>query len=64
MEWLFKSLKTEWIPTTRYLTRSQARRDISHYLISYYNWQGPHQVNDGLLPVDAENRLKSVSGIC
>ncbi|MFV8449445.1 IS3 family transposase [Vibrio campbellii] len=64
MERLFRSLKTEWIPATGYFTQTQARRDISHYLMSYYNRLRPHQVNDGLSPVDAENRLKSVSGIC
>ncbi|NOH25227.1 IS3 family transposase [Vibrio europaeus] len=64
MERLFRSLKTEWIPATGYLTQTQARRDISYYLMSYYNRLRPHQVNDGLSPVDAENRLKSVSGIC
>ncbi|MEZ8087938.1 cache domain-containing protein [Vibrio sp. 1S139] len=64
MERLFRSLKTEWIPATGYLTQAQAKKDISHYLMSYYNRQRPHQANDGLSPVSAENRLKSVSGIC
>nr|WP_159063678.1 IS3 family transposase [Thaumasiovibrio occultus] len=64
VERLFRSLKNEWIPATGYLTQAQARRDISHYLMSYYNRLQPHQVNDGLSPVDADNRLKSVSGIC
>ncbi|WP_141709977.1 IS3 family transposase [Vibrio tasmaniensis] len=64
MERLFRSLKTEWIPATGYLTQAQAKKDISHYLMSYYNRQRPHQANDGLSPVNAENRLKSVSGIC
>ncbi|WP_172380269.1 IS3 family transposase [Vibrio sp. Vb339] len=64
MERLFRSLKTEWIPATGYLTQAQAKKDISHYLMSYYNRQRPHQTNDGLSPVNAENRLKSVSGIC
>lgn len=64
MERLFRSLKTEWIPATGYLTQIQAKRDISYYLMDYYNRQRPHQTNDGLSPVDAENRLKSVSGIC
>ncbi|MGR5432310.1 IS3 family transposase [Vibrio campbellii] len=63
MERLFRSLKTEWIPAKGYLTQTQAKRDISYYLMDYYNRQRPHQVNDGLSPVNAENRLKSVSGI-
>ncbi|MGR5502022.1 IS3 family transposase [Vibrio sp. DNB22_10_4] len=64
MERLFRSLKTEWIPATGYLTQTQAKRDISYYLMDYYNRQRPHQANDGLSPVTAENRLKLVSGIC
>ncbi|MBY7780779.1 integrase core domain-containing protein, partial [Vibrio fluvialis] len=64
MERLFRSLKTEWVPATGYLTQTQAKKDISYYLMDYYNRQRPHQANDGLSPVNAENRLKSVSGIC
>ncbi len=64
MERLFRSLKTEWVPATGYLTQTQAKKDISYYLMDYYNRQRPHQANDGLSPVKAENRLKSVSGIC
>lgn len=64
MERLFRSLKTEWIPATGYLTQTQAKKDISNYLMDYYNRERPHQVNDGLSPVTAENRRKLVSGIC
>ncbi|UPR40779.1 transposase [Vibrio parahaemolyticus] len=64
MERLFRSLKTEWVPATGYLTQTQAKKDISYYLMDYYNRQRPHQANDGLSPVKAENRLKSVTGIC
>ncbi|MGR5488103.1 IS3 family transposase, partial [Vibrio alfacsensis] len=56
--------KTEWVPATGYLTQAQAKKDISYYLMDYYNRQRPHQANDGLSPVNAENRLKSVSGVC
>ena len=63
MERLFRSLKTEWIPATGYSTLVQAKKDISYYLMEYYNRQRPHQANDGLSPVNAENRLKYVSGI-
>jgi transposase InsO family protein len=47
-----------------YLTQTQAKKDISYYLMDYYNRQRPHQANDGLSPVTAENRLKLVYGIC
>lgn len=62
MERLFRSLRTEWVPATGYLTQSQAKKDISYYLMDYYNWKRPNQTNDGLSPVNAENRLKSVFG--
>jgi putative transposase len=32
MERVFRSLKTEWIPTVGYMTAQEAHRDISHYL--------------------------------
>lgn len=60
MERLFRSLKT----ATGYLTQAQAKKDISYYLMDYYNRRRPHQANDGLSPVNAENRLKFVSGVC
>ncbi|GAL16456.1 mobile element protein [Vibrio astriarenae] len=47
MERLFRSLKTEWIPANGYLTQTQAKKDISYYLMDYYNRQRPHQANNG-----------------
>ncbi|WP_153021111.1 IS3 family transposase [Pseudomonas aeruginosa] len=46
MERLFRSLKSEWVPSTGYLTAQEAQRDISHYLMHRYNWIRPHQFND------------------
>ena len=43
MERLFRSLKTEWIPVTGYRTLAEATRDISAYLMGYYNWERPHR---------------------
>lgn len=37
MERLFRSLKTEWMPTVGYLGLAVARRDIDYYLMDYYN---------------------------
>ena len=37
MERVFRSLKTEWIPTVGYMTAQEAHRDISHYLMHRYN---------------------------
>ena len=63
MERLFRSLKSEWIPVTGYLSMSEAMRDIGYYLMTYYNWQRPHQHNDGLPPAIAEDRFNLLSGI-
>ncbi|GAA3535578.1 hypothetical protein GCM10022394_13970 [Zobellella aerophila] len=63
MERLFRSLKTEWVPATGYPSMAEARRDISDYLMIYYNRYRPHQHNDGLSPVQAENRSNLLSGI-
>lgn len=62
MERLFRSLKTEWIPSTGYMTACEARRDVGLFLMDYYNWQRPHQHNDGVPPAKAENRPNKVSG--
>ncbi|PMN88437.1 transposase [Enterovibrio norvegicus] len=63
MERLFRSLKTEWIPTTSYTSFTEASRDISHYLMGYYNWERPHSYNDGIPPAKAESRPNLLSGI-
>ncbi|MCQ4279582.1 IS3 family transposase [Pseudomonas stutzeri] len=63
MERLFRSLKSEWIPQTGYLTAQEAQRDISHYLMHRYNWIRPHQFNGGLPPAVAEEKLNPLSGM-
>lgn len=63
MERLFRSLKSEWAPNLGYRSVSDAIRDVSYYLMDYYNWQRPHQFNDGLPPAKAEELSKSMSGI-
>lgn len=50
MERLFRSLKTEWIPTVGYMSASLAQQDIGRFLMQRYNWQRPHQFNSGLAP--------------
>ncbi|WP_323883926.1 IS3 family transposase [Aeromonas hydrophila] len=62
MERLFRSLKSEWLPVTGYLSLREAKRDISYYLMDYYNWRRPHQHNDGIPPAKAEHRPNRVSG--
>ncbi|MDX1297044.1 MAG: integrase core domain-containing protein, partial [Pseudomonas sp.] len=63
MERVFRSLKTEWIPTLGYRTAHEAQRDISHFLMHRYNWIRPHQFNGGLAPAQAEKKLNVVSEI-
>ena len=63
MERVFRSLKSEWIPTTGYMTQSEAKRDISFYLMDYYNWRRPHQYNNGMPPAKAEDQPNLLSGI-
>jgi putative transposase len=57
MERLFRSLKTEWIPSTGYRNIHQASKDISEYLMGYYNWRRPHTVNNGMAPAIAEENF-------
>ena len=61
MERLFRSLKTEWLPTTGYMNLREAKRDISYYLMDYYNWRRPHRHNDRMPPAKAEIRPNQVS---
>ena len=62
MERLFRSLKTEWVPSSGYVNAEVAQKDISHYLMHHYNWLRPHQFNDAISPAAAEEKLDSVSG--
>ena len=56
MERFFRSLKTEWVPKTGYDSFTQAKHDITDYLIGYYSQVRPHQHNDGLAPNMAEDK--------
>lgn len=61
-ERLFRSLKSEWVPALGYASIIEASRDISYYLMTYYNRQRPHQHNNGIAPVKAEEKLNLLSG--
>ncbi|MGL5130054.1 MAG: IS3 family transposase, partial [Aeromonas popoffii] len=54
--------KSEWLPVTGYMNQREAKRDISYYLMDYYNWRRPHRHNDGMPPAKAEARPNQVSG--
>ena len=62
MERVFRSLKSEWIPSTGYDSEAEAKRDVSKFLMNYYNWERPHQFNEGISPAKAEELAKKVFG--
>jgi putative transposase len=53
MERLFRSLKTEWVPSVGYMSVALAQQDVGRYLMQWYNWKRPHQFNEGLPPAIA-----------
>lgn len=63
MERVFRSLKSEWIPSLGYRSIPDARKDIGDYLMDYYNRQRPHTFNDGMPPVVAKENLKYCPGL-
>ena len=62
MERVFRSFKSEWMPSEGYRSFSEAKKDIGYYLMDYYNWYRPHQSNGGLAPTAAEEKLILLSG--
>ena len=63
----FRSLKTEWVPTTGYRLFIEAENAVIKYIIGYYNQVRPHSYNGGLTPNESEKRYwleyKSVAKI-
>ena len=56
MERFFRSLKTEWVPATGYVSLAQAQADVLGYL-GYYNQVRPHSTNGYLAPVVYEAKV-------
>jgi len=56
MERFFLILKTERVPTNAYTDKDEVRRQISGYILNYYNSVRPHHYNGGLTPEESENR--------
>jgi len=54
MERLFRSLKSEWIPTTGYRHPDVAKSDMLRYLTHYYNRVRPHSFNGYKTPMAIE----------
>lgn len=46
-----------------YHSLTAARKNISSYLMGYYNTERPHAFNGGNASAVAEEKLKTVSGI-
>ena len=61
MERFFRSLKTEWVPTTGYEHFAEAKKDITQYIIGYYSKIRPHQYNGGLTPNESERLFNESS---
>lgn len=57
MERFFRSLKTEWVPTSGYGSFNEAKISITDYIIGYYSQVRPHQYNGGLTPNESERRF-------
>lgn len=62
MERFFRSLKTEWVPTTGYPSFSAAQSAIVRYITHYYSDVRPHGYNGGLTPNQSERLFHEQSG--
>ncbi|ABA90068.1 transposase of ISPca13 [Syntrophotalea carbinolica DSM 2380] len=62
MERVFRSYKSEWMPPGGYRTFAEAKKDIGHYLMDYYNCYRPHQNNGGIALCAAEEKPNPLSG--
>jgi putative transposase len=54
MERFFRSLKTEWMPTTGWRSFDEAKVAVSRYITGYYSLLRPHTFNGGLTSAAAE----------
>lgn len=61
MERLFRSFKSEWMPTLGYQSIEQAKYDITNYIYNYYNSVRPHSHNKGLTPNEIETKYWNCS---
>lgn len=56
MERFFRSLKTEWVPSSGYRSFDEAHYKIARYISMYYSQIRPHSFNGGLTPAQTEAR--------
>jgi transposase InsO family protein len=64
VERFFSSLKREWTGDRLYKTRQAAIADVREYVAVYYNSRRLHSTLGYKTPMDYENELSKVSGIC
>ncbi len=57
MERFFRSLKTEWIPAQGYKSFTEAKQDVTDYILGYYSQVRLHHYNAGLSPNESERRF-------
>ena len=63
MERVFRSLKSEWVPTGGYVDIQHAQRDIRNWVYNWYNPLRPHRHNNGLSPCEYENQWKEATRV-
>lgn len=62
MERFFRSLKSEWVPTTGYGSLAEAQSSIIRYITGYYSVLRPHGYIGGLTPNEPERLFYTQSG--
>lgn len=62
MERFFRSLKSEWVPSTGYGSFSEAQSSIVRYITGYYSEIRPNWYNGGLTPNESERLFYEQSG--
>lgn len=63
MERVFRSLKTEWIPTEGYRSIQEGQQDLTEYLMGYYNHERLHSYNQYRTPEQQEQRWQSPNAV-
>ena len=62
-ESIFQLLKREWIKRRIYATRDEARADVFDYIELFYNTRRRHGYNEGLSPVQYEQKTKRLRSV-
>lgn len=62
MERFFRSLKSEWVPTTGHGSLAEAQSSIIRYITGYYSVLRPRRYISGLTPNKSERLFYAQSG--